>query len=49
MSEDLVKVVIDYNLNQDETDKSKISTGDFLLTQLDGLDNPFVANPELPH
>jgi hypothetical protein len=46
MSEDLIKVVVDYNLSQSE-EKMNISTGNFVLTPVTKSENNLIPNPEL--
>lgn len=46
MSEDLVKVILDYNLSSNE-DKINVPTGNFVLTTVLKTDNNQIPNPEL--
>ena len=46
MSEDLIKVVLDYNLSPNE-EKKQVPTGNFVLTHLAKSDNHLIPNPEL--
>ena len=46
MSEDLIKVVLDYNLSSNE-DRKNVPTGHFIFTPIFEADNYIVPNPEL--
>ena len=46
MSEDLIKVVLDYNLSSNE-DRKNVPTGNFIFTPFFEADNYLVPNPGL--
>ena len=48
MSEDLIKVVIDYNLCENkEANNNNISTGNFVFTPFTKFDKNNIPNPDL--
>ena len=46
MSEDLIKVVVDYNFS-DKNEKNKISTGGFINCPFEKFDRSFIPNSSL--